>query len=513
MAKLSLESVQFARNHITSYWDSDFFPKPFEFDAIWRNWNEALEYLTTQDVSAMPVASPRTMLSLKPDGTYRVVHQLEPLDAIVYTALAYTIAAMLESVRVPVAQRVACSYRISLDDSGGNFFTEGNGYPGFLEQSRFLADQFKFVLVTDVTDFYNQIYVHRLQNAVQKAHKNLEAVSKEIEEFLMRLNSRVSRGIPVGPAGSIIFAEAVLTDIDSFILARGHGYTRYVDDIRIFANSNSDLDATLRDLTLYIYNSHRLTLSSHKTEVLGRSEFVAKYLEDPEQVEKQQIHDALSDVEISDYDGASEETVEEDPVEIPIETRIQVLQSLMDRICQMDRLDLGLARHVLRTCRRYRIRAIVTQLFNRFDFFLPVISDVVLYLNSVTNATFVHRNASKIWRQCLQGRSADIPFARMWLCNYIVNNPAYLADHRFARFVRESNDIQAMATWANKTGDVALARELCHRFNDVSLHDRRQILRASVVLAREERRPWYNNLRQNPQEPLDRWVLNWVASQ
>ncbi len=40
MSKLTEESLDFARQHIEKYYDSDFFPKPFEFEAIWHNWNE-----------------------------------------------------------------------------------------------------------------------------------------------------------------------------------------------------------------------------------------------------------------------------------------------------------------------------------------------------------------------------------------------------------------------------------------------------------------------------------------
>jgi len=34
------ESLDFARRHLTAYYDSDFFPKPFEFECIWHRWDE-----------------------------------------------------------------------------------------------------------------------------------------------------------------------------------------------------------------------------------------------------------------------------------------------------------------------------------------------------------------------------------------------------------------------------------------------------------------------------------------
>ena len=43
MIKLTEESLDFAKQHIEKYYDSDFFPKPFEFEAIWHNWDEVIK--------------------------------------------------------------------------------------------------------------------------------------------------------------------------------------------------------------------------------------------------------------------------------------------------------------------------------------------------------------------------------------------------------------------------------------------------------------------------------------
>ncbi len=40
MSKLTEDSLEFARKHIEKFYDSDFFPKTFEFQAIWHCWDE-----------------------------------------------------------------------------------------------------------------------------------------------------------------------------------------------------------------------------------------------------------------------------------------------------------------------------------------------------------------------------------------------------------------------------------------------------------------------------------------
>ena len=91
--------------------------------------------------------------------------------------------------------------------------------------------------MTDITDFYNQIYLHRLNNAIESADAQLKPVADDIETFLTTLNSKSSQGVPVEPAASIVMAEAVLIDVDAFLQDQGVVHTRYADDIRVFSNS------------------------------------------------------------------------------------------------------------------------------------------------------------------------------------------------------------------------------------------------------------------------------------
>ena len=42
---LTEDALEFARRHIGAYYDTDFFPKPFEFLAVWHCWDEIKAYL------------------------------------------------------------------------------------------------------------------------------------------------------------------------------------------------------------------------------------------------------------------------------------------------------------------------------------------------------------------------------------------------------------------------------------------------------------------------------------
>lgn len=232
MSKLTEESIEFAKKHIESYYDSDFFPKGFEYEAIWHCWDEVKKYLLGSNIGKLRTKHPLTMASKKPSGSYRIVHQLEPLDTIIYTALAYLIVEKIELVRAE--EKVACSYRFAIDDGG--FFEKNSGFKTFTDMIENHSDEYKYILVTDITDFYNQIYLHRLNNAIERADPTLKNIANDIEGFISSINDKASQGVPVGPAASIIMSEAVLVDIDEYISNFGVEHTRYVDDIRIFSD-------------------------------------------------------------------------------------------------------------------------------------------------------------------------------------------------------------------------------------------------------------------------------------
>lgn len=112
MSRLTEESIDFSRNHIESFYDSDFFPKTFEFDAIWHNWVEVKKYLLGTNVGKLRARHPFTMASKKPSGSYRIVHQLEPIDTLIYTSLAYLVTESVERSRA--SEEIACSYRLAI---------------------------------------------------------------------------------------------------------------------------------------------------------------------------------------------------------------------------------------------------------------------------------------------------------------------------------------------------------------------------------------------------------------
>ena len=214
-----------------------------------------------------------------------------------------------------------------------------------------------------------------------------------IEEFLLNLNQRISVGIPIGPAASIIFAEAVLLDVDEFIRTQAKGtiqYVRYVDDFRLFSDSRCDLEEIQHELTSYLYRAHRLTLAAGKSRLIESDRFKDDLLQPPEEAEQRaleaKVAEFMEGFDEGDYGSWESEAEEVTWDSAPDEAKREAIKALFQEVLSAPTLDIGLARHILRRSRRARVRAILPDVLKNISFLAPVIRDVGLYLEKVLSA-------------------------------------------------------------------------------------------------------------------------------
>lgn len=201
MDVLTPAALDWALTHVKKFGDTDIFPVPFEFDAIAHAWTVLRGELAARDLASPRLRAARRSLVPKPGGGFRAAIQFDPLDTLTYTALVYEMAEALEQSRIPAQQRIACSYRIQLD-ANGSFFASSNGWHDFHQRSSEMvaSGQYSHVLLADISDFYNQIYHHRIENALESAAIARER-AQNVENFLSRLTAKQSRGLPVGSCG------------------------------------------------------------------------------------------------------------------------------------------------------------------------------------------------------------------------------------------------------------------------------------------------------------------------
>lgn len=523
MTVLQSDALEFARTHLQTFPDTDFFPRTESFEALWGRWDDTKKLLSASNVRKLRVCSPRSLAAPKKGNGYRIVHQLDPLDALTYTALGFEAARVLLQGNIS-SEGVAFSYRLNLSDR--SFFGTDNGYPRFIERCRELCSQFEWVLIADLSDFYNRIYVHRIENALSASAKEL---ASDVEHFLMALNGKASQGIPVGPAASIVLSEAVLYDIDQYLTTKGCVFARYVDDIRLFAHSRESLLKFQEELCHYLYDAHRLQLNWQKTTIVSASDFRERSLNSPHLVEKESLldsvkalcayGDAYSDEDLdvlkarfldaeNELDNHRDEGRAERRQRITDweqleewqtrtenrEVRSSILLTMFERGSSCDTYDLGLLRVALRRSRQFKNLSILEALLTSFDNLGPVLPDVFQYLDAVADETIANRYMpefrglldSLLFRTC--------KFARFWIFWFLSSRSVFVCDATIGPRLWQDADLEHQARAAKAAQNSAWVRSMKSTFGTRGPWERRAILMASALLPSSERNPWLRSL-------------------
>lgn len=301
MVKFNEDSLLWAKKSLMKQGDSDLFPTPFEIEAINDKWefvrNKLLEkdmILNGRDLEVNTKyhwVGGRRAIAPKGRLSFRVATQLDPIDSVVLTSLIHQYGQKLENTRIPITKNKVFSYRFK-PDTDGHLYDQNNSWINFwkfsLEYAQNLPDG--YILVADISDFYNQVYHHTVENELDRASIPPE-IKKLIIELLSKLTDRVSRGIPVGPHPSHLLSEISLNPIDHLLELNTYHHCRYSDDIHIFCKNEIQAQIALYDLVNYLDNNGRLVLQKSKTSIMPSKDF-CKYAEEK-----------IEDITTSDLEG------------------------------------------------------------------------------------------------------------------------------------------------------------------------------------------------------------------
>ncbi len=155
----------------------------------------------------------------------------------------------------------------------------------------------RFKLETDITGFFDCIPHSKLMIILHKFGVEPEILDLLNDCFNIYSGTKESVtpgvGIPQGPAASFFFANVFLTDLDYEISQRGYTYYRYMDDIRIYEETEDELTEALVLIDNFL-KGRALSLNTKKTSI---EEF-------GEDRESEKLHFlAGSGAEISDYNS------------------------------------------------------------------------------------------------------------------------------------------------------------------------------------------------------------------
>ena len=128
------------------------------------------------------------------------------------------------------------------------------------------------VLYCDISDFYNQIYHHTVENQLSESGFPNQA-TKWVIKLLESTTAGVSRGVPIGPHAVHLVAEATLIPIDNSMDSGGLNFLRYADDILVFCHAEKAAKHAVGTIASILDKQQRLTLQRHKTRFFKPNQF------------------------------------------------------------------------------------------------------------------------------------------------------------------------------------------------------------------------------------------------
>jgi len=513
---LASESLDWANTHIKRFGDTDILPVPFEYCAIQHTWNTVRQELQDLDLGEYECRPLRRFLVPKPRGGFRATVQLDPLDTLIYTAIVYEAAEALEQQRIPVERRIACSYRLAIQQDG-MLYRAADGWSDFAEFSEELAKSgtYSHVVLADITDFYNQISHHRVRNILESAGVSADR-AENLENFLMNLTPGHSRGIPVGPSGSILLAEACMADVDSFLLRQGYTHTRYVDDFRIFCKSRSEAVRALHDLSEYLYTSHRLAIKPDRAEPLTIDEFSEHYLLDPEKHEKETRSEKLQHVAemLRDFTGYHIDPDELDKSD-KREAITENLAELFDSCLSQQTLHLGWARFLLRNATTMKTNVLVQKTLDNLETLVPVMRDAAKYLAACVTDKTSDQIGKSLVAMVDESDWGRLPLVRLWVLDVLVDKLAKPFEQEILRIAQDSSrlhlETRPTAMLAKARAHVDWVRAQKETWQNYAPWDRRAVVWAGSALSGDELHAWINRV-ENAGDSLDKAVAKSVAA-
>ena len=187
----------------------------------------------------------------KPSGLHRPLALLNIEDQIVLQAFANLAARRMQRKRTPLQFKVVFSNLLEKPDSIFFFRRWQDTYGAFQWRiQKHYASGLRWVGDFDLAAFYDTVSHELLLRTIypRTTNNDLDWIAKCLKTWSSdRAASGHGHGLPQGPLASDFLAECFLLPID-LALQNRRGYTRYVDDVRLFGATEDEVRADLIEL-------------------------------------------------------------------------------------------------------------------------------------------------------------------------------------------------------------------------------------------------------------------------
>lgn len=510
--QLSPDSIDWAILHLNEVGDSDLFPRPAELDAVLALKDDTKTWLSTVDLVQLLPGAARRFIVPKDNFSLRRATQLNLLDSLILTAVIYQYGDLIEQRRRATSEKRVFSYRFKPAQDGW-LYDRNYDWTPFWNACSDKSLHYSHALVLDISDFYNQIYHHTVENQLIEAGLPNQ-VNKWVLQLLESLTAKVSRGIPVGPHAVHLLAEASLIPVDNSLVSQGIDYLRYVDDIIVFANSEIEARKHLYRIADVLDKQQRLVLNKQKTQLLSSQDFQAYCKEMIEDRPINDIEEQLLKI-IRKYSGGN-------PYQTVLLSQISqedlkafnqnVLEVILNEYLSKKPIDFVRLRWFLRRLTQVGHPGAVNFCLGHLDSLTPALADVCHYLLSAS--VNYQGDCAELGQQLLDMLSNELissnEYFQICVLSLFAQNGAF---NHFSRLTQlfdssSSNIRREIILSARKCNAADWLRELKELFPSMDIWCKQAFLIAAKSLPAEERKFFARFVRED--SLLDKILLKWV---
>lgn len=232
----------------------------YQYKRLYRHVYYAYEVALAQNLEdlrqrllggAFEARHPERIYVPKASGLHRPLALLNIEDQIVLQAFANLAAQRMQVKRAPLQSKVVFSNILQKPESIFFFRRWQDTYGAFQKRiKKHYAEGLQWVGDFDLAAFYDTISHELLLRTVypRTTNPDLEWIGECLKTWSSdRAASGHGHGLPQGPLASDFLAECFLLPIDLTLQTR-RGYTRYVDDVRLFGATEDEVRADLIEL-------------------------------------------------------------------------------------------------------------------------------------------------------------------------------------------------------------------------------------------------------------------------
>ncbi len=504
--KLLKAELTAALDWIEEHGSSAFFPQPFEIAALRACWDKVQTVLERIELLSYSPKPAYELISPKQKYVVRPVHLIDPIDLILFTGLTLRLAPLIEARRTPA--NIVHSFRFQVDAAGKlSVISDWNGHINTIRKKTF---EKKMAATADIVDFFPRIYLHRLQNALRSV-TGADYETRAMMRLLEGWSHGTSYGIPVGPIASNLVAEALLVEVDEYLLSQYVDFVRFVDDYVIFGDSEADCMKCLFILGARLHQTQGLSLNMAKTRVIACSD-LRKQLTDPEdtdQILRQKIIDRV-------FGGDPYTTIDYEKLTSGQKTLIDQFDARrsIDQALTGDVVDLVAVRFVLNVMSALRRPELIDPVLDNLARLLPVSDAVARFLNVFDQIPIGDR--TKIGQRILSHirHFGFVPdFQSLWLLEPFTKSEQWnnLNDLRLIAREQKNSFVRRQAVLAlGKIGNRSALLDLKSSLDDTKDWEWRAIVYACRNLPKDERDAFYSSICSKTNWSVDNLTTNAV---